>query len=136
NVSFPLAKPPRVVAFGKAATRMAQVLHEILDGRVESGVVVAPAAPVRMVPHFRYYVGGHPYPSSGSIEGAGAALELVSNLKEEDNVIFLVSGGGSAVFERPFDPSISLEDLVEFNRVLVTGGLPIEKINVLRKHLS
>ncbi len=154
DVSVPLPRPPRMVAFGKAANRMAGVLGEILAGQVEAGVVVAPAEPVTYgggfrapsarsegapVDHrarFRYFVGGHPYPTKGSFEGAEAALELVSGLTSDDLLIFLVSGGGSALFEKPLDLGVTLADLVEFNRVLVTCGLPIEQINVLRKHLS
>jgi len=136
GVSLPLLRPPRVVAFGKAANRMAAVLNEILSGQIEAGVSVAPAKTANMLSRFHYFVGGHPYPDAGSIQGAQAALELVANLTADDFVIFLVSGGGSAIFEQPFDSSISLADLAEFNRLLVTCGLPIEQINVLRKHLS
>jgi len=131
-----LKRPPRAVAFGKAANRMAAVLDEILGGRVESGVCVSPGEPAKKLSHFRYFVGGHPYPKAGTLEGARAALDLVSNLTPDDAVIFLVSGGGSAIFEQPFDSGVSLADLYEFNRVLVTCGLPIEQINILRKHTS
>lgn len=136
GVSLPLLSPPRLVAFGKAANRMVAVLDEILDGQIEAGVSVGPAETAKKLDRCRYFVGGHPYPNAGSLEAARAAQELVSNLTPDDFVIFLVSGGGSAIFEQPMDPSISLADLVEFNRVLVTCGLPIEQINVLRKHLS
>jgi glycerate 2-kinase len=136
DVSVTFVRPPRVIAFGKAANPMAATLSEILGGEVEAGVVVAPAEPEEKTSRFRYFVGGHPYPTPGSLEGARAALELVSGLTPDDGVIFLVSGGGSALFETPIDPAITLSDLAEFNRVLVTCGLPIEQINVLRKHLS
>jgi len=136
GASLSLNRPPRVVAFGKAANRMAAVLDEILGGRIEAGVCVSPGEPARKVDHFRYFVGGHPYPKAGTLEGARVALDLVSNLTSDDAVIFLVSGGGSAIFEQPFDSDVSLSDLHEFNRVLVTCGLPIEQINVLRKHTS
>jgi hydroxypyruvate reductase len=136
EVAHPLARPPRVVAFGKAANRMATVLEEILGGWIEAGVSVGPAETPKKLAHFQYFVGGHPFPHAGSLEGARAALELVSNLTLEDTVIFLVSGGGSAIFAQPFDASITLADLIEFNRALVTSRLPIEQINVLRKHLS
>ena len=136
QVHIPILRPPRVVAFGKAANRMATSLHEILGGRVEAGVVIAPAEPVKKLDRFRYFVGGHPYPNAGSLDGARAALKLVSNLTSDDAVIFLVSGGGSTLFEQPLNAEISLNDLLEFNRLLVTGGLPIEQINILRKHLS
>jgi hydroxypyruvate reductase len=136
SVSIPLLTPPRVVAFGKAAGRMAAVLDEILSGQIEAGVVVAPALPAHQLPHFRYFLAGHPYPTAGSFEGADAALELVSGLSGDDLVVFLVSGGGSALFERPLDPAVTLADLVELNRALVTSGIPIEKMNVIRKHVS
>jgi hydroxypyruvate reductase len=125
-----------VVAFGKAANLMAAVLVGILGGRVEAGVCVSPGEPTKKLERFRYYLGGHPYPEAGTLEGARAALDLVSNLTSDDVVIFLVSGGGSAVFEQPLDSAVSLSDLREFNHVLVTCGLPIEQINVLRKHTS
>lgn len=136
GVSIPLLRPPRVAAFGKAANRMAATLHEILSGQIERGVVVSPAEPAKPLEHFRYFVGGHPFPTPGSFEGADATLELVSGLTGDDFVIFLVSGGGSALMERPVDPAVSLADMTEFNRLLVGCGLPIEQINVLRKHLS
>jgi hydroxypyruvate reductase len=136
GISLPLLRPPRVLAFGKAANRMAAALDEILRGQVEAGVVVSPADPPKKLDRFRYFVGGHPYPNAGSIEGAEAALELLSGLRADDLAIFLVSGGGSALLEKPLDPAISLADFIELNRVLVGCGLPIEQINVLRKHLS
>lgn len=136
GVSVPLLRPPRLIAFGKAAARMAAVLDEILDGQLEAGVVVAPAKPGKKLERFRYFVGGHPYPNLGSFEGAEAAVALLDGLTADEIVIFLVSGGGSALFEKPLDRAISLADLREFNRLLVTCGLPIEEINVLRKHLS
>ena len=136
EVAHPLARPPRVVAFGKAANRMATVLHEILGGKIEAGVSVAPAPTQQRLPEFQYFVGGHPYPNTASMEGARAALEIVSHLSREDTIIFLVSGGGSAILAQPMVPSITLADLSEFNRALVTSHLPIEQINVLRKHVS
>ncbi len=136
GVSIPMLRPPRVAAFGKAANRMAATLDEILRGQIEKGVVVSPADPPKPLDHFRYFVGGHPYPNAGSLAGADATLELVSNRTADEFVIFLVSGGGSALMERPVDPAITLADMMEFNRLLVGCGLPIEQMNVLRKHLS
>jgi len=136
DARLPLRRPPRVVAFGKAAGRMAALLNEILGHQAGGGIVVAPSVPTGTLKNFRYFVGGHPYPNAASLAGAQAALELVSQLGSDDLVIFLVSGGGSALFEKPLDPEVSLDDLSEFNRVLVTGELPIEQINVLRKHIS
>jgi glycerate 2-kinase len=134
--SIELSKPPRVVAFGKAANRMAATLDEILGGRIEAGVVVSPTSPSRFLPRFHYFQGGHPYPNAGSLLGAEAAIQLLSGSTDQDAVIFLISGGGSALFEKPLDPQAMLADLIELNRALVGCGLPIEQINVIRKHLS
>ena len=134
--SIDLAKPPRLIAVGKAANRMAATLDEVLGGRIESGLVVSPSVPPQILSHFRYFQGGHPYPNAGSLGGAEAAIELLTGLTESDTVIYLISGGGSALFEKPFDPQITLSDLIELNRLLVGCGLPIEQINVIRKHLS
>jgi hydroxypyruvate reductase len=131
-----LRKRPCVVAFGKAANRMAAVISEILAGEVQSGVVISPSEPSQKIEKFRYFRGGHPYPTAGSFAGAAAALTLVKGLREDDLVIYLVSGGGSALLEKPIDPGISLQDMEHFNRVLVGAGVPIEEMNVIRKHLS
>jgi hydroxypyruvate reductase len=134
--SLELPRPPYVVAIGKAANRMAATLDETLGGRIESGVVVSPAEPPQKLPRLWYFQGGHPYPNSSSLSGAEAAIELLTGLSEGAAVIYLISGGGSALFEKPLDARISLEDLIELNRLLVGCGLPIEQINVIRKHLS
>lgn len=136
DATVSLARPPSVIAIGKAANRMAATLDKILDGRISNGIVVAPANPHARLRNFRYFQGGHPYPNPESIAAAEAALELVQRLESNDLVIFLISGGGSALFEKPLNPEVSLKDLIDFNRVLVTCGLPIEQINVLRKHVS
>ena len=115
---------------------MAATLDEILGGQIATGIVIAPSIPAAQLNRFRYFAGGHPYPNEESIAGAEAAIELVSELGPSELVIFLISGGGSALFEKPLDPDISLKDLIQFNRVLVNCGLPIEQINVVRKHLS
>ncbi|HXJ96980.1 MAG TPA: DUF4147 domain-containing protein [Terriglobia bacterium] len=134
--AVPLSRPPYVIALGKAANEMSRALDEILGGEIASGVVVAPTPAAAPVERFRYVLGSHPYPNAGSVEGAAAALDLVAGLGRDDLVIFLISGGGSALFEKPLADEVTLADLIEFNKVLVTCGLPIEQINVLRKHIS
>lgn len=136
NILVPLSRPPRVVAIGKAANRMAATLHEILGGQIEAGIVVSPAEPQQKLARCLYFLGGHPYPNAGSQQGAAAVLALLEGLTADDLVIYLISGGGSALFEQPLDPEVSLADLRDFNRLLVGCGLPIEQINLLRKHLS
>ena len=82
--SVPLPRPPRVIAFGKAARRMAATLDEILKSGVEAGAVVTPAEPEKKLDRFRYFRAGHPYPDLGSVQGAAAALETATSA----NLIF------------------------------------------------
>src|SRR5581483_2633441 len=85
---------------------------------------------------FRYFHGGHPLPNAESIRAAESILKSLSAQNEASLVIFLVSGGGSATIEKPWDDEITLEDLIETYRVLVHSGGSISEINTIRKHLS
>jgi len=124
------------VAVGKAAYPMAKALTQILQPHVVSGVTVSPAPPERPLPHFMSYVGGHPYPNEQSFHAADVVWELLDDLKEHYLVIYLVSGGGSAICEKPVGEEISLADSRAFFEVLVTCGANIVEMNVLRKHFS
>lgn len=125
-----------VVSIGKAAAKMAATFGEIVAPEVVSGVVVAPGPPAEPMRHFMVYTGGHPYPDAGSFHAAGVVRELLDDLKPYYLVVYLLSGGGSALCERPVTDDISLDDTREFYRLLVTGGANIVEMNVLRKHLS
>ena len=128
----------RVIAMGKAAIEMTHALSEIMPGVRLRGVVAAPAVPKFPVPGFEYFAGGHPYPNEQSWQAAEAALSLLDqrNIDTDDLVIFLISGGGSSLFEKPLDPSVSLQKLRETYSLLVTGEATIQEINIVRKHLS
>ena len=86
--------------------------------------------------HFRYYRGGHPLPNAESVTAARSILRALKNRANDSLVIYLISGGGSAVVEEPIDAAISLQDLVATYRALVLSGAPIGEINAIRKHLS
>lgn len=131
-----LARPPLILAFGKAANSMAGVMAETLGGEIERGIIVSPVVPEHRLARFSYFAGGHPYPTAESLAGGEAAMDLVRGRSADDLVMFLVSGGGSSLMEKPLDNEVTLADLVDFNHLLVTCGLPIEQINVLRKHIS
>ena len=124
------------VSIGKAALRMAEQFVDIVKPRAVSGVVVSSVPPNRELPHFLHYTGGHPYPNAESFRAASVVVELVSDLRREDLVVYLLSGGGSAICEKPVSDDISLEDSREFFRLLVTRGANIVEMNVLRKHFS
>jgi hydroxypyruvate reductase len=125
-----------VVAIGKAAAPMAEAFGQIIAPDVVSGVVVAPVLPAGPLRHFMTYRGGHPYPDAESFHAARVARELLEDLKPYYLVVYLLSGGGSALCEKPVAEEITLDDTREFYRLLVTCGANIVEMNVLRKHFS
>jgi hydroxypyruvate reductase len=124
-----------VVAIGKAAHTMTDALIVQVGGRVE-GVVVAPTEPAHYLHRFTYFKGGHPLPTQESVTAARHILRELQHLNEFALVIFLISGGGSALAESPLYESISFEDLVQTYQTLVHSSAPIREINTIRKHLS
>ena len=125
------------IAFGKASVAMAQGLVGILAPEFPvEGILVAPAAPPSPPPGWQVFKGGHPIPNAGSFAAGRAILDRLARCDGKTLVVFLISGGGSALVEQPLDPSISLADFQALNAALVTCGAPIEEINVVRKHLS
>ena len=122
-----------LVAAGKAAWQMANAAVRVL-GRVDGGVVVTKYGHVMgEIPGVVCCEGGHPVPDAGSFRGTGQALELVKGLTAEESVIFLLSGGGSALFEAPL---VSGEELQDITRQLLACGADIVEINTIRKRLS
>ena len=124
-----------VVSIGKAAHTMALALEAQLGSRLE-GIVASSVAPASQVRGFRYFCGGHPTPNAESIQAAGAILKSLDSLNAASLVIFMLSGGGSSIVEKPVDDEITLPDLVATYRTLVHSGAPIAEINAIRKHLS
>lgn len=123
-----------VVAAGKAAWRMARAAEDILGDKISSGVVVTKYGHAEAeIPGMICYEGGHPVPDENSFRGTRAALDLVSGLKPEDTVLFLLSGGGSALFEKPLIPG---EELSDITGQLLACGADIVEINTIRKRLS
>ena len=126
-----------VIGFGKASLKMASAIEHILGDRITAGIVVTNALHDDVeLKHSEVIVGGHPYPNHGSWQVATRAIELVKSADERTLIIYLVSGGGSALFERPLGETITLDDLREMNRLLVTCGATIREMNAIRKHLS
>ncbi len=126
-----------VVAIGKAAHTMTQALMSKLGAGVGvAGIVCGPSEPGSQVFGFRYYKGGHPTPNADSVKAAEAILRSLSAMSARALVIYLISGGGSSLVERPIDESVSLQDLVATYQALVLSGAPIAEINAIRKHLS
>ena len=126
-----------VVAIGKAAHAMAAGLRSFLPDTCQfRGVVAAPTKPGSSIPGLEYFVAGHPNPNADSWRAAEAILSLLRGADERTVVLFLLSGGGSALTELPIVPGMRLEDLQAANHALVTCGAPIEAMNTVRRHLS
>lgn len=137
NLRARAAKHPLlVIAVGKAARSMAEVLVELLPDARLRGLVVPPEPDDAPLPPFEVIAGGHPLPTAGSVAAATRALELARSATPDEVVVFLVSGGGSAMFELPADPAVTLEELRTLYRALVGCGADITQINTVRRHLS
>lgn len=124
-----------VVSIGKAGHTLVEALEAQVGSRLE-GIVASSVGPGSQVHGFRYFRGGHPTPNADSVRAAEAILKSLHAQTASSLVIFLLSGGGSSIAEKPIDPEISLEDLVATYRALVLCGAPIAEINAIRKHLS
>jgi hydroxypyruvate reductase len=156
NTTFNLKDRPAgiySVAIGKAAWPAASALTEILGERLTAGVITAPStgnfktdelaanqptpATISFSGHWDVFAGGHPLPNRQSLGAARAAFNLLRRADDERAlVIFLVSGGGSAMLEWPRDERTTLEELQQMNDALVSCGAPIEEINAVRRTTS
>lgn len=128
--------PDRVilVAAGKAAWRMAKTASEVLADRIDRGIVVTKYGHVfGPIANFACFEAGHPVPDENSFRATRAALELTAGLSASDTVLFLLSGGGSALFESPRIPPEQLRSVTE---QLLACAADIVEINTIRKRLS
>ena len=128
--------PGRVllVSAGKAAWQMAKAAYDCMGDRIDAGVVVTKYDHVMgPIGNFACFEAGHPVPDENSFKGTQAALNLVGDLTEQDTVLFLLSGGGSALFEKPLVPGEVLQDVTG---QLLACGADIVEINTIRKRLS
>src|SRR5580700_5482495 len=124
-----------VISVGKAAHAMVNSL-EMQAGNRFQGIVASSVDPLSQVHGFRYFRGGHPLPNQESVRAAEAMLKSLNAQNASSLIIFLLSGGGSSIAEKPIDGEISLDDLIATYRALVHSGAPIAEINTIRKHLS
>ena len=128
--------PGRVVlvAAGKAAWQMAKAAHDVMGNRIDSGVVVTKYDHVMgPIGNFICCEAGHPVPDENSFAATREALTLTAGLTETDTVLFLLSGGGSALFEKPL---VTGEVLQDVTGQLLACGAGIVEINTIRKRLS
>jgi len=124
-----------VIAFGKAACSMTKAVEDVLGDLISGGVAVTKygyALPLRRV---RVIEAGHPVPDENSLRGALQILRLAERVREEDIVLVLISGGGSALITLP-EEGISLNDKIRTNELLLRSGATIYEVNSVRKHIS
>jgi hydroxypyruvate reductase len=138
------------IAIGKAAHAMASALDETLGEKLTAGIVAGPPlkqsheestfisrASSSLSDRWRVFACGHPLPDEGSLAAARAAFEILSRAEEKRAlVIFLISGGGSALIECARDESVTLAELQAANRVLINCGASIAEINAVRRAIS
>jgi len=126
-----------VIALGKAAGPMLDTLLDRMKRRQGlRGICCSNQLPTCRNWRFRYFEGGHPVPNEDSFAAARAALALLRKAKKDTLIFFLISGGGSSIFDLPLDAEITLEETVAFHQLLIASGAPINEMNTLRKHFS
>ena len=123
-----------LVAVGKAAWSMAHSAHEVLGDRISDGIVITKHGYSQgPIGSLKIREAGHPVPDDDSFSSTKEALELTADLSADDTVLFLLSGGGSTLFE---NPKCSAEDLQNVTRQLLAKGADIVSMNIIRKRLS
>ena len=124
-----------VVGCGKAAAKMALAIEDLLAPRISNGIVIVKYGCATPLAKIRVIEAGHPIPDKAGLDGAGRIVQMVQAAGERDLVIFLVSGGGSALFPYPVD-GLSLADKQQTTETLLKSGATIQEVNAVRKHLS
>ena len=123
-----------LVAAGKAAWQMANAAYAVLGDRIRDGIVITKYGHVKgRIGNLICREAGHPIPDGHGFAATEEVLKMVSGLKPEDTVLFLLSGGGSALFEKPLIPGPELQDITG---QLLASGADITQINTIRKRLS
>ncbi len=123
-----------LISIGKAAWSMAKAASDLLGEQINEGIVITKYDhSMGELPHIRIFEAGHPVPDNNSFAATAQAIQLVTGLSSNDNVLFLISGGGSALFEKPLIPEDMLEQLT---KQLLASGADIVEMNTIRKRLS
>ena len=123
-----------LVSVGKAGWKMAQVAASCLEQPIEKGIVVTKYGHVEQpIPGIACYEAGHPVPDENTFRATQAVLDMTADLSSEDTVLFLLSGGGSALFEKPL---VEGQELQRITNQLLASGADIVEMNTIRKRLS
>jgi glycerate 2-kinase len=133
---FPINKGSRIHVFGsgKASIGAAKVLEEMMMDRIAGGLIVSNYNDSSLH-KIEVCVSAHPIPDERSLRAADLLIDRLSALSEQDFFIYILSGGSSALIERPVPP-LTIEDLQAVSTLLMNAGASIDELNAVRKHLS
>jgi glycerate-2-kinase len=135
NTRTPIHGKLIIVGAGKASSRMAQVVEEILGDRISDGLIVTKYEHGLPLKKIRQVEAGHPIPDAAGVSAVRQMREMLTDLSAADTVLCLISGGGSALWPAPAE-GITLEQKQEVTSVLLRAGATILELNAVRKHLS
>ena len=124
-----------VLGAGKATASMAAAIEDMIDEKITGGIITVKFDYAVDLKHISLIEAGHPVPDENGIRGASAILNLAENVEEDDLVLCLISGGGSALLPFPYN-GITLKDKQDIIKILLSCGATIHEINTIRKHIS
>ena len=124
-----------ILGAGKATAPMAAAIEDIIDDRITGGIITVKFGHVADLKYINLIEAGHPIPDENGIRGASAILNLAKNAAEDDLILCLISGGGSALLPFP-DEGLTLENKQDTIKILLSCGATIHEINTIRKHIS
>lgn len=125
-----------VLSIGKAAWDMADAAWKELGDVIQQGIVITKYHHSKgEIGNFEIFEAGHPVPDEMSVKAAGRAVQAFGNLDADDLILFLISGGGSALFEIPID-GFEIENTAEVTEIMLKSGWDIKVVNSIRKRLS
>jgi glycerate 2-kinase len=124
-----------VLGAGKATASMAAAIEDMIDEKITGGIITVKFDHLADLKHINLIEAGHPVPDENGIRGASAILNLAKNVEEDDLILCLISGGGSALLPFPYD-GITLKDKQDIIKILLSCGATIHEINTIRKHIS
>jgi hydroxypyruvate reductase len=124
-----------ILGSGKATAPMAAAIENIIDEKITGGIITVKFGHVADLKHINLIEAGHPIPDENGIRGASAILNLAKIAKEDDLILCLISGGGSALLPFPYN-GLTLKNKQDTIKILLSCGATIHEINTIRKHIS
>ncbi len=137
EIDFSRYRTVNVLAVGKAARKMTEALGNLIDERIDAGLIISktPFEKGEFAAKYRCFVADHPVPTQASVTAGENALAFAAALNQKDLLIVLLSGGGSSLMTVPAE-GVTLDELRALNRRLLSSGAPINEINEERKRFD